>query len=262
MGVSSFYVIRDVDFLSNEKVYVKGVNWTRLLGSKAHYHSLHLKDGDWIVFLSNCKPGKIYGGTIDRKSSKIESKKEDLITKLNHVFNKIIQDVNLLKDLEGDDLKSYSGGLEKALETFKGYYKNINDYEVLKENFSDLQAEIDLICTKIEALQGKNNLDLVLSKEIKIMGEKNLNIYKSVVKEIINNRKKIDLDKNFDSKDNDLLNKIIVVAMYMDSKGEIYNKDGKDIVKEICEKGRWKIAQRKAKEKVREKEKDKEKDKV
>lgn len=104
LAVGEFLVLRNVDFANNEKVWAKGDSWIRILGTKGHYRSFHLKNGDYIVFVN--KSATTLGiGSLDFNVIKIDSKKEDLIKKLNYVYSDIAPFIFDLHKLDDDELK-------------------------------------------------------------------------------------------------------------------------------------------------------------
>ncbi|EKD23442.1 MAG: hypothetical protein ACD_82C00038G0003, partial [uncultured bacterium] len=213
LKVGEFLVLRNVDFANNEKVWAKGDSWMRILGTKNHYRSFHLKNGDYIVFVN--KAATTLGiGSLDFNAIKIDSKKEDLIKKLNYIYSDVAPVIFDLHKLGDDKLKELGNTvLGENLGKVQLFSKTLNKIEILKENFKDLISKIDLLEIRIKVILGKEKQEVLTNKKIKNFRQDVLLSYMAIVRKII--LSKVDITKNLESYQSDDIANIVLVAMHM-----------------------------------------------
>lgn len=132
------------------------------------------------------------------------------------------------------------------------FNNTLNKIEVLKENFKDLISKIDLLEIKIKVILGKEKQEVLTNKKIKNFNLDVLLGYKAIVRKLISS--KVDITKNLESYQNDDIANIVIVAKYMDDKGEIYTPVDKAKKEDIVGKGNWMIAKRNAQNEKKNKE--------
>jgi len=146
--------LKNVQTEKGEDIWVAEAEWKRFIAGKMHYVALLLSQvSDYVVFLTDAKPGMIYGGDLRSEIIQVDKKNLGFIERIKYIHEVMMPAVKKLQDQE---IKRYVF-IKQSFEKMKRFKKRLEDFKDMPDHYKDFSVCVDVLYKKFATVVGEKN---------------------------------------------------------------------------------------------------------